>query len=165
MYIKECLTTSRSFEWSRQCLASNKIVNHLLNIKSSSKKHYTQSLNFTHCGTLCRKNVKDVLVKRIPFFGFLFLCQCQNIGQTESPESLAKENGSLNVVGIKPAVVAEWFKSSTMFKHIWRLRNQVQIPAQDCNIDRSEVEILCCFSNSMALGDMCRLQYQTERDT
>ena len=44
-------------------------------------------------------------------------------------------------------MVAKWFKSSTMFKHSWRLKTQVQIPARDYNIDCSEVEILCRYSN------------------
>ena len=44
------------------------------------------------------------------------------------------------------------------------LRFQVQIPIRNYNIDRSEVEILCHYSNSRAPGDMCRLQYQTKRD-
>ena len=44
------------------------------------------------------------------------------------------------------------------------LENRVRIPAQDYNIDCSEVEILCPYSNSRAPVDMCRLQYQTERD-
>ena len=56
------------------------------------------------------------------------------------------------------------FNSSTMFKRSWRLRTQVWIPAQDYNIARSEVEILCLYSNSRAPGDMCCLRYQTERD-
>ena len=34
---------------------------------------------------------------------------------------------------------------------------------RDYNID-IEVEILCRYSNSRVPGDMCRLQYQTERD-
>ena len=60
-------------------------------------------------------------------------------------------------------MVAEWFKSSTMFKHSWSLNTQVWIPAQDSDIDRSEVEILCRYSNSRAPGDKCCLWYRTER--
>ena len=36
--------------------------------------------------------------------------------------------------------------------------SQVQITARDYDIDRSEVEILCCYSNSRVPGDMCHLQ-------
>ena len=50
-----------------------------------------------------------------------------------------------------------------MLKHRWRLKIQVLIPAQDYDIDRSEAEILCHYSNSRALGDMCCLQYRTKR--
>ena len=32
------------------------------------------------------------------------------------------------------------------------LRSQVQIPGQDYNIDRSDLEITCRYSNSMAPG-------------
>ena len=36
------------------------------------------------------------------------------------------------------------------------LRSQVEIFARDYDIDCSEVEICCCYSNSRAPGDMCR---------
>ena len=36
--------------------------------------------------------------------------------------------------------------------------------ARDYDIDPSEVEILCRYSNSRAPGDMCCLRYRTERD-
>ena len=39
----------------------------------------------------------------------------------------------------------------------------VQILTRDYNIDRSEVKILCPYSNSRAPGDMCHLRYGTER--
>ena len=53
------------------------------------------------------------------------------------------------------AVVAERFKSSTMFKHSWRLKTQVRIPAQDYDINRSELEITRCYSNIRAVGGSC----------
>ena len=59
-------------------------------------------------------------------------------------------------------MVAEWFKSPTIFKHSGRLKTQVQIPAPDYDIDCSEVELLCHYSNSRMPGDICCLQYQTE---
>ena len=64
------------------------------------------------------------------------------------------------------AVVTEQSKLSCFkFKQRQRLRSQVRIPAQDYGIDCSEVEILCCYSNSRVLGDMCRLQNRTQRNT
>ena len=35
-------------------------------------------------------------------------------------------------------------------------KTRVQIPARDYDIDRSDVEILCRYSNSRAPGGMCR---------
>ena len=49
------------------------------------------------------------------------------------------------------------------FKERECLRTEVWIPTQDYHIDRSEVEILCHYSNSRALGDMRRLWYRTDK--
>ena len=42
---------------------------------------------------------------------------------------------------------------------------RVQIPARDYDIDRSEVDILCRYSNSRAPGDLCRLQASNQEPT
>ena len=42
------------------------------------------------------------------------------------------------------------------------LKTRVRIPARDYDIEYSEVEILCRYSNSRAPGDMCRLRYRTD---
>ena len=65
----------------------------------------------------------------------------------------------LNKCFPRPAVVAEWFQIQVDTHS----KTQVLIPSWDYNIDSSEVEILWLYSNSMAPGDMCRLQYRTER--
>ena len=64
-----------------------------------------------------------------------------------------------NKTHIDPVVVAEWSKALSQIQ-VERilLRPQVQIPTWDYDIERSEVEILCHYSNSRAPGDMCRLQ-------
>ena len=45
------------------------------------------------------------------------------------------------------------------------LRSKVLIPARDYNIHRSEVEILCRYSNSRAPVVMCHFWYRNEQDT
>ena len=42
-------------------------------------------------------------------------------------------------------------------------KTRFQIPARDNNINRSESEMACHYSNIRAPCDMCRLRYQTER--
>ena len=42
--------------------------------------------------------------------------------------------------------------------------SHLQLPLRDYNIDCSEVEILCPYSNSRVPGDMCLLRYPPKQD-
>ena len=55
----------------------------------------------------------------------------------------------------KPAMVAKWsYLPCFKFKYTKTVRSQVQIPARDYDIDRLELDLTFCYSNSRAHGDL-----------
>ena len=113
-----------------------------------------------------------------PFAGWNTTC-LMNIGNWVLWENVIsalrfwRSNQESSKLGFRITLLLNWpWRPSSLRRYVislnWYiacLRSQVWIAAWDYDFDRSEVEILCHYSNSRAPGDMCRLGYQTERDT